>query len=318
MALDPQAQVLLDQLAALDGPPLETLTPPDARAAFVAFNRMLPKVEAARSLDYQVPVENGEITVRVHWPMGTEGSEGTEGTAGSEPLPVLVWLHGGGWTVGDLDTSDSTAAELANSAGCVVANVDYRLSPEHPYPGPLEDAHAAVQWVVDHADDLAVDPRRLAVGGDSAGGNLAAAVCLRARESGGPDIRFQLLVYPCIDGRRSYPSFRENGDGYLLTASTMTWFWENYIGAADPEDPMLSPLYAPDLSGLPDALVITAEFDPLRDEGEAYAERLRQAGVVAHGSRYDGQIHGFFALSSVFDAARKAVDEAARALRAAL
>jgi acetyl esterase len=199
-----------------------------------------------------------------------------------------------------------------------VANVDYRLSPEHPFPTPLRDCYAAVQWVADHAADLAVDPHRLAVGGDSAGGGLAAAVCLLARDQGGPAIRFQLLVYPAVDGRRSYPSFRANGEAYLLTADTMSWFWDNYLGDADPEDPLASPLYAPDLGGLPDALVLTAEFDPLRDEGEAYGERLHQAGVIAHTSRYDGMIHGFFVMPAIFDAGRKAVDEAARALRAAL
>jgi acetyl esterase len=309
MPLDPQAQTLLDQMALLESPSLEDLSPVEARAAFQGFGALLPAVEAARTQDVDVPVAGGAITARVHWPMGVESSE---------PLPALVWLHGGGWTVGDLATSDSTAAELANTAGCVVVNVDYRLAPEHAFPGPLEDCYAAVQWVADHAGDLAVDGRRLAVGGDSAGGNLAAAVCLLARERGGPELRFQLLVYPATDGRMSYPSFRENGEGYFLTADTMRWFWANYIGDQDPEAPLASPLYAGDLASLPPALVITAEFDPLRDEGEAYGERLRQAGVLANVSRYDGQIHGFFALSQLFDAGGKAMDEAARALRAAL
>jgi acetyl esterase len=309
MPLDPQAQTLLDQLALLESPNLEDLSPPDARNAFRGFGTMLPAVEAARTADYDVPVEGGSITARAHWPLGDDGRE---------PLPVLVWFHGGGWTVGDLATSDSTAAEVANSAGCVVVNVDYRLAPEHAFPGPLRDCYAAVEWVVDHAGELAVDQNRLAVGGDSAGGNLAASVCLLARDQGGPEIRFQLLVYPVTDGRMSYPSFRENGEGYFLTADVMRWFWANYIGDQDPEDPLASPLYAKDLADLPPALVITAEYDPLRDEGEAYGERLRQAGVLANTTRYDGQIHGFFALSQLFDAGRKAVDEAARALRAAL
>jgi acetyl esterase len=309
MPLDPQAKALLDQLASLDGPKLEDLSPAEAREVFKAFGAMFPVPEVARTQAFKVPVDGGEIDAHVFWPMG--GSE-------TEPLPVLVWFHGGGWTVGDLSSSDATAAELANASGCVVVNVDYRLAPEHPFPIPLEDCYAAVQWVVDRSGDLAVEPRRLAVGGDSAGGNLAAAVCLTARELGGPDIRFQLLVYPAVDARMSYPSFRENAEGYFLTASTMEWFWRNYVGSADPEEPMLSPLYAKELAGLPPALVITAEFDPLRDEGEAYAERLRQAGVLAHASQYDGMIHGFLALTSVFDAGAKAMDEAARALRAAL
>ena len=309
MPIDPQAQVLLDQLALLDGPRLEELSPAEARTAYNAFASITPVPETARRIDEKVPVEGGEIDVHVFWPMGASETD---------PLPVLVWLHGGGWTVGDLSTSDPSAAELANASGIVVANVDYRLAPEHPFPTPLEDCYTAVQWVVDHAGDLGVNQRRLAVGGDSAGGNLAAAVCLLAKQLSGPDIRFQLLVYPVTDGRMSYPSFRENGEGYLLTAGTMEWFWANYLGDADPQDPLASPLYAEDLEGLPPALVITAEFDPLRDEGEAYAQRLKQAGVLAHASRYDGQIHGFFGLSGILDGGRKAVDEAARALRAAL
>ena len=309
MPLDPQVQTLLDQLALLDGPALEELTPAEARTTFAVLAALTPMPETARRIDGRVPVEDGEIDVHVFWPMGADDSQ---------PLPVLVWFHGGGWTVGDLSTSDATAADLANSSGIVVANVDYRLSPEHPHPRPLEDCYAAVQWVVDHAGDLAVDQRRLAVGGDSAGGNLAAAACLLAKELGGPNIRFQLLVYPCTDGRMSYPSFRENGEGYLLTAKTMEWFWGNYLADTDPEAPLASPLYASELEGLPAALVITAEFDPLRDEGEAYAERLRQAGVLVQASRYDGQIHGFFGLPGILEGGRKAIDEAAQSLRAAL
>lgn len=309
MPVDPQAQALLDQMAAFEGPALQDMTPEQARTTFRAFAALMPVPETGAVADHSVPVDGGEITVRVFSPLEHDRQN---------PLPVLVWFHGGGFTVGDLATSDATAAELANSTGCVVANVDYRLAPEHPFPGPLEDCYAAVQWVVDAAADLGVDSARVAVGGDSAGGNLAAAVCLLARERGGPAIRFQLLVYPCLDPRRSYPSYRENGEGLLLTASVMEWFWHNYLGDGDPEAPLAAPIYAPDLGGLPPALVVTAEYDPLRDEGEAYAERLRQAGVIAESSRYDGQIHGFVGLYGMFDAGRKAVDEISRALRAAL
>ena len=309
MPVDPQAQVILDQLAAIDGPRLEDLPPPEARVLYAAFMSMAPVPETAVVSDLEIPVEGGSIRARFFLPMGYDPVN---------PLPVLVWFHGGGWMVGDLTTSDATAAELANASGCAVVNVDYRLAPEHPFPTPLEDCYAAVQWVVDHAGDLGVEQRRLAVGGDSAGGNLAAAVCLLARELGGPEIRFQLLLYPAMDGRRSYPSYRENSEGYFLTASTMDWFWANYLGDTDPETPLASPLYAPDVSGLPSALVITAEYDPLRDEGEAYAARLSQAGVIAEASRYEGQIHAFVGMSSFMEAGIKAVDEAAHALRAAL
>ena len=310
MPVDPQAQMLLDQLAAVEAPSIEDMTIEEARTTFRAFGSMMPVPETAHVNDHQVPVDGGEITVRVFHPLEYDKYN---------PLPVLVWFHGGGFTVGDLATSDATAAEVANATGCVVANVDYRLAPEHRFPTPLEDCYAAVQWVVDASGDLGVDPARLAVGGDSAGGNLAAAVCLLARELGGPAIRFQVLVYPCVDPRRSYQSYRENAEGYLLTASVMEWFWANYLGDdTDPETPLAAPLYASDLSGLPDALVITAEYDPLRDEGEAYAERLKQAGVMVEASRYDGQIHGFVGLYGMLDAGRKGIDEISRALRGAL
>lgn len=309
MPVDPQVQVLLDQMAAIEGPKLEDLPPPEARTLYAAFASMAPVPETAAVKDLSIPVDGGAITARLFVPMGAEGDGA---------LPVLVWFHGGGWVVGDLSTSDATAAGLANSSGCAVVNVDYRLAPEHPFPTPLEDSFAAVQWVADHAGELGVDPSRLAVGGDSAGGNLAAAICLLARERGGPDIRFQLLVYPAVDAERSYPSYRENGEGYFLTASTMDWFWDCYLGETGRQTPLASPLYDPDLAGLPSALVITAEYDPLRDEGEAYAARLSQAGVIAEASRYEGQIHGFVGMASFLEAGAKAVDEAARALRAAL
>jgi acetyl esterase len=305
LPLDPQAQILLEQLALMGSPAVEDLPLADARAAYQALAAMTPLQPVARTEELQVPVEGGTIDVHVFTPEGATGA-------------ALVWFHGGGWTIGDLSTSDATATELANASGCTVVNVDYRLAPEHPFPTPFDDCYAAVEWVVAHAGDLGIDAGRIAVGGDSAGGNLAAVVALAARDRNGPALRFQLLVYPGTDGRMSYPSIRENGEGMLLTASTLRWFWANYLDGHDPEDPLVSPVYASDLAGLPPALVVTGEYDPLRDEGEAYAERLRQAGVDATTSRYDGQIHGFFALTSVIEAGRKAVDEAGAALRAAL
>jgi acetyl esterase len=301
--------VLLDQLAAIGGPKVEEVTPAEARELYRAFASLTPMPEVASLDEHGV----GDITVHVIRPLGVEDTDG--------PLPVLVWYHGGGWTIGDLTTSDATAAELANSAGCVAVNVGYRLAPEHPFPTPLNDCFAALEWVVANATALHIDANRLAVGGDSAGGNLAAAVCLLAAERGGPDIRFQLLVNPALDARCSHPSYRENGEGYLLTAATMHWFWANYLGGdGDPEAPLVSPLYAPEatLADMPPALIITGEFDPLRDEGEAYAHRLSQAGVLAEASRYDGMIHNFLTMPAILEAGRKAVDEAAHALRAAL
>jgi acetyl esterase len=305
LPLDPQAQILLEQLAAMGSPALEDIPLADARAAYRALATMTPLQPVARTEEHRVPVDGGAIDVHVFTPEGATGAG-------------LVWFHGGGWTIGDLSTSNATATELANASGCTVVNVDYRLAPEHPFPIPLDDCYAALEWVVAHAGELGIDPARLAVGGDSAGGNLAAVVSLAARDRNGPAVRFQLLVYPGTDGRMSYPSIRENGEGLLLTASTLRWFWANYLGDHDPEHPLVSPVYAPDLAGLPPALVITGEYDPLRDEGEAYAERLRQAGCDATTSRYDGQVHGFFALTSIIEGGRKAVDEAGAALRAAL
>jgi acetyl esterase len=234
-------------------------------------------------------------------------------------LPVLVWYHGGGWVIGDLDTADTTCRKLASRSGALVVSVDYRLAPEHPAPAPFEDAWAALCWVEREAPGLGGDPSRLAVGGDSAGGNLSALVAVRARDVGGPVLRYQLLVYPATDLTRSLPSHTENGEGYLLTTESMSWFLGHYLGPADdPKLPSLSPIYTDDLSGVADGFIITGELDPLRDEGEAYAARLRESGVAVDVRRYDGMIHGFFQMGAVTPVADAAVSDAASHLRAAL
>ncbi|MDQ1375382.1 MAG: acetyl esterase, partial [Actinomycetota bacterium] len=232
------------------------------------------------------------------------------------PLPVLVFFHGGGFVIGDLDTHDQVCRQLANGSHAIVVAVDYRLAPEHPYPAAPDDCFAATTWIHEHATELGGDPTRMAVAGDSAGGNLAAVVAQEARDKGGPPLKAQILIYPATDLSMQHPSITENGEGYLLTKEGMDWFMGHY--APDVDDVRCSPLAAVDLSGLPPALVITAEFDPLRDEGEAYAAHLREAGVPVVLSRYDGMIHGFFQLGVLLDAGTKAVDEAARALAAAL
>jgi acetyl esterase len=238
---------------------------------------------------------------------------------GNRPPPILVWLHGGGFVLGDLDTTDSTARQLCAQANTLVVSLDYPLAPEHRFPAAPEACYQATRWVADHGAELDGDPSRLAIGGDSAGGNLAAVTALLARDRGGPDLAFQLLVYPATDMTGSYPSVRQNGQGYLLTEEDMLWFREQYLPeGADLQDPLASPLYAPDLTGLPPALVITAEFDPLRDEGEAYAKLLEQAGVPVTTSRYDGMIHGFFGMTALVESGRAAVAEAAAALQTAL
>jgi acetyl esterase len=229
-----------------------------------------------------------------------------------------VFAHGGGFVFCDLDTHDGICRAMANGVGAIVVSVDYRLAPEHTCPAALDDALVALTWAVENAELLGVDASRVAVGGDSAGGNLAAALCLRVRDEFGPDIDFQLLVYPVIDCTLSHPSIEENGEGYFLTKDTMVWFVGHYLGSTDAKDPYVSPLHAESLADLPPALVITAEFDPLRDEGEAYAAALREAGVEVEAVRYDGQIHGFLGLAALLEDGMHALDRAGLAVRAAL
>jgi acetyl esterase len=262
--------------------------------------------EVARMEERALPGPEGDVLVRIYWPQG-EG-----------PHPCLVYFHGGGFVIGSLDTHDGTCRTLCNGGGCVVVSVDYRMAPENPFPAAPEDCYAITRWVAENAASLDADATRLAVGGDSAGGNLAAVVALMARERQGPVLCFQLLIYPVTDCAFDTPSYSENAEGYFLTQGHMKWFWQQYL--KDPSDgahPHASPLRADDLGSLPPALCITAEFDPLRDEGEAYAARLREAGVAVTTSRYDGMFHGFFGMGLVLDRARDAVEEACAALRSA-
>jgi acetyl esterase len=305
MPLDPQAQRIIDATNALGLPPIEQMTPAQARESMRARTAGLGPVEdVAEVRDHAVPVSGGTITVRCYRPAGTGR------------LPVLVFFHGGGWVIGDLETHDGICRSLANAAGCVVASVDYRLAPEHEFPVAVDDSFAATRWVAEHAADLGIDPQRLAVGGDSAGGNLAAVVSLLARDRGGPAIALQVLVYPVTEYGFDTPSYRDHGNaGYLLTTNGMRWFWNHYLGGTDGGTPNASPMRAARLDGLPPALVITAEYDPLCDEGEAYAARLRTAGVPVTVTRYPGMIHGFIRMINIVDKARAARDEIAAALR---
>ena len=309
MPLDPQARALLDQMEAMGMPPLDALPVPEARAAIMALAATAGEPEpVARVENRTVPGPQGDIPVRIYVP------------AAVGPLPLLVYYHGGGWVIGNLDTHDGVCRQLANAVGCVVVSVDYRLAPEHPFPAAAEDAYAALRWVAANAASLGGDPARVAVGGDSAGGNLSAVVSLMARDRSGPRLAYQLLIYPVVDapGEGGRASYRDNAEGYFLTASSMHWFWNHYHqGNVGQRDPYACPLRARDLRGLPPALVITAEFDPLRDEGEEYAARLRDADVPVKLSRYDGMVHGFFGMTGLLDRARDAVTEAAAALRAA-
>ena len=302
MPLDPQARAVLDAMAALGTPPMGTVPAPQAREAFAA-RPMPPGSPVARVEDRTIPGPAGDIPVRLYYP-----SEQT-------PLPVLVWYHGGGWVLGTLDQSDHVCRELANTAGCIVASVDYRLAPEHKFPACADDCEAAYYWALDNAASFGGDPRRVAVGGDSAGGNLAAVVSLRAKEAARVLPTFQVLVYPVTDSDFTRSSYAENGDAYLLTEVAMRWFWDQYVNSpSELVHPHAAVLRANDLSGLPSALVITAEFDPLRDEGEAFGERLRQASVPVTVTRYDGMIHGFFGNFVAIDRGRDAIQEVADAL----
>jgi acetyl esterase/lipase len=307
MPLDPIAAGLLQQMEEAGMPPLNEMSPDDARVAAEGFRELAGEPEDVADVrDTTFPGPGGDVPIRIYTP------------AGEGPLPCLVYYHGGGWVLGDIQGLDTTCRALANAAGCVVVSVEYRLAPEHKFPAPFDDSYAALEWVVANAASIGVDPGRLAVGGDSAGGNLAAAVALQARDTGGPGIRLQLLVYPVTNHDYGTPSYTSNGDGYLLTQDMMKWFWDHYLPSAEHgRNPLASPLLADDLAGLPRAVVYTAEFDPLRDEGEAYAARLKEAGVPVAQQRFDGQIHAFFQMLGVFPAAREAIDAAASELRSA-
>jgi acetyl esterase len=309
MPLNPQAKVFLDRLAAVRTPAPESLPVPLARASFATMIALGgTRVPVARVETRAIP---GNIMVRIYRPEGL-----APGLS-----PALVYFHGGGWVLGGLETVDGPCRRLAVGAKCVIVSVAYRLAPEHRFPIPVEDAFAATRYLAEQAEAFGVDRDRIAVGGDSAGGNLAAAVALLASQRSGPRLAFQLLCYPVTNHAFDTPSYREFAEGYLLTRRGMQWYWSKYLPRPeDGDNPAASPLRArPDtLRGLPPALVMTAEFDPLRDEGEAYADHLRSAGVRVETRRQDGLIHGFLQFGGIIDRARTALDEAAAALRAAL
>jgi acetyl esterase len=236
---------------------------------------------------------------------------------GKGPFPLLLYFHGGGWVIGDLESHDHVCRALSRRAALLVISVDYRLSPETPFPGPLDDCAAALVWAADHAAEFGGDARRMAVGGDSAGANLAAGLALRVRDQGGPRIGFQLLIYPVTDRNFETVSYREFASGYGLTRNNMQWFWDCYLPTGGALPPEAAPLRARDLRGLPPAFVVTAEFDVLRDEGEAYARRLHKEGVAVRGIRFLGMNHGFIRMGAVYRQADRALTELAAALRRA-
>lgn len=302
--MDGETRAVMDLLDAVY-PCVEEVGAPAVRDALALVPRPEPP-EILHVDDRLIPGPSGDIPVRVYRPRGGV-------------TPGIAYFHGGGWCIGNVDLYDWTCRNLANKTEAVVVSVDYRLAPEHQFPAAADDCYAAAAWLHAEADVLGVDPLRLAVAGDSAGGNLAAVIPLMARDRDGPPLQFQLLVYPVINHKFDTESYRDNGTGYFLTQKNMEYYWSSYLGYdGDGTDPYASPLQAVDLSGLPPALVITAEFDPLRDEGEAYGRRLEEAGVPTKVSRYDGMFHGFFSLGALLPAALDAAAEAAAALRAAL
>jgi acetyl esterase len=305
---DPQVEAYLRERQTAGARPLHELSVAEAREAELAELQSVALPESvAQVVDRVLPGPAREVPVRFYVPEA------------ARPVPVLVYFAGGGWVLGSIAAADPVCRRLANATACAVVSVAYRRAPEHPFPAGLEDCYAATRWVAAHAAELSLDPDRLAVGGASAGGNLAAAVALLACEREGPQLAFQLLVYPPLDHRAGTSIMQEVRDPLLFGHEDVAWCWSHYLAEpADGDSPLASPLRAHDLRGLPATLVITAELDPLRDQGELYAARLAEAGVPTEVVRFDGAVHGFFSQSDRFDAAAKAQALAASALRRAL
>lgn len=306
--LHPEVQMVLDLLKEANIPQLESMDPPAARAAYLErgpnVQPLAPEVGGIQNLEIQGKA--GSLPLRIYRP---------QNVADNAVLPVLVWYHGGGWVIGNLDTHDTLCRELCNASGVCIVSVDYRLAPEHRFPAAVDDAVSSVQWVFENAAKINIDPQRIAVGGDSAGGNLAAVVSLALRDS---DIRlaYQLLVYPVIDLSCDYPSHTHNGQGYVLTNELLGYFYDHYIEDKSAlEDWRACPIRAESLKNLPPALVITAGYDPLRDEGAAYAVALTKAGNETTYVCFERQIHGFITMGKVFSDAYPAISLCAGELR---
>jgi acetyl esterase len=310
-ALDRHARAFLEVVEAAGRPSFHTLSPSEARKQYKEARRFsqpdAPKVASSAELEIEAP--HATIPIRAYRPLGA---------APTEALPALVFFHGGGWTIGDLDTHDVLCRQLANGARCALFAVDYRLGPEHKFPAAVDDAVFATKWMAENTERFHIDPERIAVGGDSAGGNLAAVVALSARDAGSPRIVFQLLIYPATDQYIDAPSHFRNGTGYLLTREAILYFRGNYLnGPQDYDDWRASPLRARELSKLPPAFILTAGFDPIVDEGSAYADRLRAAGVPVEYVCFESQIHGFITMGRVIPQANEAVNRCAKALASA-
>ena len=310
MPLDPQAELVIGLVKNAGLPELWQLTPDQAREEYLLRVRKLEVRQSVyRTQDRRIPGPGRDIPLRIYWPRDAKPGE---------LFAVLLWFHGGGFVIGNLDTHDSVCRMLAGQADAVVVSVDYRLAPEFKFPAAVEDCHAALRWLALHATEIGADPKRIAVGGDSAGGNLATVVAILARNDGFPPLAFQLLVYPCTAPEPETPSHRKFADGYVLTRNAIVWFYKHYLRSPkDSNDFRFAPLLADDLSNLPPALVLVAGYDPLRDEGVDYAKRLIDAGNRVTLANYEGMIHGFYLMGGAVNAAKRAVAQSAQALREA-
>lgn len=307
MPLHPQAEAFLGQIEEQGLPPLHEMTVLEMRALTESFAELQgDAVEVESVQDILAPGAEGMLPVRIY------------DAAGGKKAPLLIYIHGGGWATGGLDACDKPCRELADAASCIVASIGYRLSPETKFPGPAEDCYAASKWLVENCAAFGADPGQVVIAGDSAGANLAAAVTLMARDRGGPSIQYQLLLYPVVAPEKDSPfaSYADFADGFILTRAAMRAYWEYYLPSwEEAKDGYASPLLADDHSALPPALIVLSEFDPLHDEGQAYAEALQRAGVKADVKTYEGAVHGFFWLSGVMDQGRELSLELGRAVQ---
>jgi acetyl esterase len=308
MPLDPQVKAILEEDAARGLPPYNELEPDAARKQMLDLSPPVdPQLAAGRLEERLIPGPQSSIPLRLYYPHG------------DPPYALQVYYHGGGWVIGDLETHDALCQALAKTSECLVVAVDYRLAPEHPYPAAVEDAYAATCWAADNAVSLDADPRRLAVIGDSAGGTLATVVSMMARDKGGPEISLQVLIYPITDYNFDTPSYLKNERGYMLSREMMQWFWNHYLeDTAVAGHPYVSPLQAQNLDGLPQAMILTAEYDPLCDEGQAYARKLQACGINTTHSHYEGMIHGFIRMTARLDQAKRALEEVSGKIKATL
>lgn len=302
MALDPQAAAFLIEMAELGAEPFQNLTPHEARVATRTSQDLSGDPEPVSAIRYEfIPGPTADLPTRIYRPFGSSEAD---------LLPGLIYYHGGGWVVNNIALVDPVSRAICNRTGCIVVTVNYQKAPEHKFPIPFDDCFSAAEWVYEHAVDLGIDRSRIGVIGDSAGGNLAAAVTLKARDVGGPEIAFQVLIYPALQFGWDTPSSLANAEGFLLERATMEYYWNHYVrDPRDGENPYCAPLSARDHSGLPPALIIAAEYDPLCDDGQFYSEKLRQSGVPVKFSLYEGQLHGFLGMAGRFEKAGILLDE---------